>query len=54
MNDLETLTAINEIGYLLLKHGAEIYRVEESIQRMCEGLGFHDVEVFAIPSYFTL
>ena len=21
---------------------------------MCEGLGFHDVEVFAIPSYFTL
>ena len=54
MNDLETLTDINEIGYLLLKHGAEIYRVEESIQRMCEGLGFHDVEVFAIPSYFTL
>ena len=54
MNDLETLTAINEIGYLILKHGAEIYRVEESIQRMCEGLGFHDVEVFAIPSYFTL
>ena len=54
MNDLETLTAINEIGYLLLKHGAEIYRVEESKQRMCEGLGFHDVEVFAIPSYFTL
>ncbi len=29
MNDLEILNLINEIGYLLLKHGAEIYRVEE-------------------------
>lgn len=54
MNDLETLEMINEIGYLLLKHGAEIYRVEESLQRMCEGLGFQNVEVFAIPTYFTL
>ena len=54
MNDLEILNLINEIGYLLLKHGAEIYRVEESLKRMCEGLGFHDIEIFAIPSYFTL
>lgn len=54
MNDLELLNSINEIGYLLLRHGAEIYRVEESLQRMCEGLGFHNVEVFAVPTYFTL
>ena len=54
MNDLEILESINEIGYLLLKHGAEIYRVEESLQRMCEGFGFQNVEVFAIPTYFTL
>lgn len=54
MSDLEMLDFINEIGYLLLKNGAEIYRVEESLKRMCEGLGFSDIEVFAIPSYFTL
>lgn len=54
MNDLEVLESVNEIGYLLLKHGAEIYRVEESLQRMCEGLGFQKVEVFAIPTYYTL
>lgn len=54
MNDLEILEAINEIGYLLLKNGAEIYRVEESLKRMCEGTGFKNVEVFAIPTYFTL
>lgn len=54
MSDIEILDYINQIGYLLLKHGAEIYRVEESLKRMCEGLGFEDIEVFAIPSYFTL
>ncbi|MEG0365975.1 MAG: threonine/serine exporter family protein [Coprobacillus sp.] len=54
MDELKVLESINEIGYLLLKHGAEIYRVEESLQKMCEGVGFKNVEVFAIPSYFTL
>jgi len=54
MDDLKILEAINEIGYLLLKHGAEIYRVEESLKRMCSGFGFTNIEVFAIPSYFTL
>ena len=54
MKDLEVLDSINQIGYLLLRHGAEIYRVEESLQRMCEGLGFRNVEVFAIPTYYTL
>lgn len=54
MNDLEALKIVNEIGYLLLKHGAEIYRIEESLQRMCLGLGFENIEVFAVPSYFTL
>lgn len=54
MNDLDILQQINKIGQLLLKHGAEIYRVEESLKRMCEGFGFTDIEVFAIPTYFTL
>lgn len=45
---------MNEIGHLLLRHGAEIYRAEESLQRMCEGLGFKNAEVFAIPLHFTL
>ena len=40
MDEKEVLQSVNEIGYLLLRHGAEIYRVEESLQRMCEGLGF--------------
>lgn len=54
MDELKVLESINEIGYLLLKHGAEIYRVEESLQKMSESFGFTNVEVFAIPSYYTL
>lgn len=52
-NDL-LLKNICEIGRLLLKHGAEIYRVEESLERMCESYHFEDIGVFALPSYFTL
>ncbi len=54
MNEIEILDTINEIGYLLLKHGAEIYRVEESMRRMCEAYHFKDIEVFALPTYFTI
>ena len=54
MDDLEVLSVITELGYLLLKHGAEVYRVEESLERMCEGYGFKNVEVFVVPSYFSL
>ena len=48
------INLIGEIGRLLLKHGAEIYRVEESLLRMCKSYGYLNVEVFALPSYFTL
>ena len=34
----------------LLRSGAEIYRVEESMHRIFEADGVHDGDVFAIPS----
>lgn len=42
-------SALN-IGRLLLEYGAEIYRVEESIFRICKAYGAKSVDVFAIPS----
>ena len=54
MNEQKLINLIGEIGRLLLKHGAEIYRVEESLLRMCKSYGYENVEVFALPSYFTL
>lgn len=54
MSELEVLDQISYIGYLLLRYGAEIYRVEESLTKMMQGLGYDDVEVFALPAYFTM
>ena len=39
-----------EVGYRLQVNGAEIYRVEESMQRILRAYGAWSGEVFAIPS----
>ncbi len=54
MNEIELLENIKNIGFLLLKNGAEIYRVEESVKKMCRGMGFKNIEVFVIPTYFSI
>ena len=54
MNEQLLIKNIAEICKLLLKNGAEIYRVEESLERMCQSYGFQDIGVFALPTYFTM
>ena len=54
MNEQLLIKNIAEIGKLLLKNGAEIYRVEESLERMCQSYGFQDIGVFAYNEcYFS-
>jgi len=50
METFQILDMSTSIGYWMLVHGAEIYRVEESIQRMAAAYGVEEVDVFAIPS----
>ena len=50
INYHKLLSAATDVGYMLLENGAEIYRVEESIQRILQAYGLKQVEVFAIPS----
>ena len=38
-----------ELGRQLLQNGAEIYRVEDSIQRLLTAYGYARAEIFAIP-----
>ena len=47
----EILTCIMDIGEQMLIHGAEVHRVEESIQRMCTALGAKRVDVFIITNF---
>ena len=38
-----------ELGRQLLQNGAEIFRVEDSIQRLMAAYGYAQAEIFAIP-----
>ncbi len=46
----EILTCVMDIGENMLTNGAEVHRVEESIQRMCYALGAKRVDVFIITT----
>lgn len=39
-----------DIGEGILRHGGEINRVEDTIERICKAYGADHVEIFAIPS----
>ena len=43
-----------ELGIRLIRNGAEIYRVEESIERVIKAYDYEKVEVFAIPSFIII
>lgn len=50
MQSKNLLPVAIKIGSLMLEFGAEIYRVEESIYRICKAYGATSTEIFAIPS----
>lgn len=42
-----------DIGQMLLKSGAEISRVEDTIERICKAYGAEHAEVFCLTSFLT-
>ena len=46
----EVLCAALDVGEHLLKNGAEIHRVEDTVMRICTALGAQHTEVFTITS----
>ena len=44
------LAAFMDLGELLLENGAEVGRVEDTIQRLCAAFGFRRADVFSITS----
>ncbi len=50
MTTQEVIKSAISIGRRLLENGAEIYRVEESIRRICFAYGVESVDIYAIPS----
>ena len=54
MNPNEVLTCALDIGENMLKSGAEVYRVEDCIRRICFAHGASKVDVFSITSSIVL
>ena len=44
----DVLDTILDIGCRLLEAGAEVRRVEDTVERLCLAYGAHDVDVFSI------
>lgn len=49
-DDNSFMAPLHLAGRLIMEHGGETYRVEETITRMGHAFGFAEVECFAIPS----
>lgn len=54
METHELLKITTDLGYFMLKHGAEVYRVEESINYILAAYGCERSDVFAIPTYLIV
>ena len=44
------LNFVGELGFRLIRNGAEIYRVEESIERIINAYGYENCDVFVLPT----
>lgn len=50
MEDKKLLELVSDIGFDMLSYGGEIYRVEETVKRICAAYGMDSADVFAIPT----
>ena len=48
------LACILDMGELLLTSGAEVFRVEDTLSRLCAAYGFTKINVFSITSSIVL
>ncbi len=50
----QVLDIATKMGYALLKHGAEINRVEDTAKRICKAYGMDSANIFAITSSIVI
>ena len=48
------LACILDMGELLLTNGGEVFRVEDTLSRLCTAYGFQKINVFSITSSIVL
>jgi uncharacterized membrane protein YjjP (DUF1212 family) len=53
-NTLTTLDAVCLAARIILESGGETYRAEETVERMCRGMGIEEADVLALPTGLML
>lgn len=54
MTEIQLTNICSEIARLMIKYGAEIYRVEDTISRICRSYGHEEAEIYATPANFII
>ena len=54
MNEIQLTGICSEMARLMIKYGAEIYRVEDTISRICHAYGHSEAAIYATPANFII
>ncbi len=54
MTEKELTGICSELAFMLIRYGAEIYRVEDTISRICHAYGHEEAEIYSTPANFII
>lgn len=54
MTEIQLTGICAEIARMMIAYGAEIYRVEDTISRICRAYGHDEAEIYATPANFII
>lgn len=54
MTEIQLTGICSEIARMMIAYGAEIYRVEDTVTRICKAYGHTEAEIYATPANFMI
>lgn len=54
MNEVQLTEICSEFAVMLISYGAEIYRTEDTVMRICAAYGHKDAEIYVTPANFII
>ncbi|MGN1089411.1 MAG: threonine/serine exporter family protein [Huintestinicola sp.] len=54
MTDTELASICTELAEMMIKYGAEVYRVEDTITRICAAYGHTEAQIYTTPANFII
>lgn len=54
MTEIKLIEICSEIACMLISYGAEIYRVDDTVRRICTAYGYENAEIYTTPANFII